>query len=124
VVDELSRRPQRDRRVYRKCGKITDVLKLEKEYPIPIPSGRQILIRVHAIALNRTCIWPSLRRSVLFLLAAFSYKSFTKPLIPGIMKTQGIPEADFSGTIVSGNLQGTGLTVGQEVFGQVPGLQV
>jgi NADPH:quinone reductase-like Zn-dependent oxidoreductase len=107
--------------VYRKRGKITDVLKLENEYPIPVPSGRQILIRVHAVALNR---WPSLHGSVLFLLAAFSYKAFTKPLIPGMMEAPGIPEADFSGIIVGGNLQGTGLTLGQEVFGQVPGLQV
>jgi hypothetical protein len=39
--------------VLRRPGKPRDVLKLEETYPVPIPKDRQLLIRVHAVALNR-----------------------------------------------------------------------
>jgi hypothetical protein len=39
--------------VLRRPGKPRNVLKLEETYPVPIPKDRQLLIRVHAVALNR-----------------------------------------------------------------------
>jgi len=39
--------------VLRRTGKPREVLELEEDYPIPVPRKSQILIRVHATALNR-----------------------------------------------------------------------
>lgn len=39
--------------VLRRTGKPRDVLKLEETYQIPVPKKGQILIKVHAVALNR-----------------------------------------------------------------------
>jgi translation initiation factor 2 gamma subunit (eIF-2gamma) len=36
------------------------------------------------------------------------------------VKKPGIPESDFSGVVAGGNLQGTDLKVGEEVYGIVP----
>jgi len=42
--------------VLRKTGKPRDVLKLEDDYPVPVPTGNQLLIKVYAVALNRKTI--------------------------------------------------------------------
>lgn len=39
--------------VFRKTGQPKDVLKLETDYPVPVPKAKQILVKVHAVALNR-----------------------------------------------------------------------
>jgi len=39
--------------VLRRTGKPRDVLKLEENYELPVPKNSQILIKVHAVALNR-----------------------------------------------------------------------
>jgi hypothetical protein len=39
--------------VLRRTGKPRDVLELEETYQIPVPKNGQILIKVHAVALNR-----------------------------------------------------------------------
>jgi len=92
--------------VFHKHGDPTSVLHLEKDYPVPIPSAQQILVRVHAVALN-----------------PFAYKAIAAPLTPFLFKKPGVPEADFSGVVVAESRE-SGLKIGQEVFGQVPALLV
>lgn len=38
--------------VFRKTGQPKDVLKLETDYPVPVPKAGEILVKVHAVSLN------------------------------------------------------------------------
>lgn len=44
--------------------------------------------------------------------------------IKWIQKKPAVPECDVAGMVVGGNLQGTGVAIGDEVFGLVPGEDV
>lgn len=89
--------------VLRRTGKPRDVLQLEEDYQIPVPKSSQILIKVHAVALN-----PG------------GWKAFSVPPLSFVHKTPAVPEFDFSGVIAGGTLDGTGYVMGQEVFGISP----
>jgi hypothetical protein len=39
--------------VFRQLGQPKDVLKLEKDYPVPVAKDKQVIVKVHAISLNR-----------------------------------------------------------------------
>jgi D-arabinose 1-dehydrogenase-like Zn-dependent alcohol dehydrogenase len=39
--------------VVRKAGQPSDVLKLESDWPLPIPAKDEVLVNVEAVALNR-----------------------------------------------------------------------
>lgn len=39
--------------VFRKVGQPKDVLNLETDSPVPVPKAKEVLVKVHAISLNR-----------------------------------------------------------------------
>jgi len=53
----------------------------------------------------------------LFAHQPVGWKLMGTPPISWMQKTPGIPECDVSGTIVEGNVEGTGFKVGDAVFG-------
>ncbi|KAM0787822.1 hypothetical protein ACM66B_003876 [Microbotryomycetes sp. NB124-2] len=89
--------------VFRKSGKPADVLKLESDYRKPTPSGKKLLIEVHAVALNPVA-WKMMG---------------TVPLC-WIHKKPAVPEADVAGKIVDGDVSGTDLQIGDEIVGFIP----
>lgn len=94
--------------VYRKSGKVQDVLKLESSYPVPKPTPeRSVLVKVHAAALNPVG-WKMIQ------------------VFPGALtKKPAVPESDFSGVIVAGEgLEKSGFKVGEEIWGIVPADEV
>ncbi|TNY19976.1 hypothetical protein DMC30DRAFT_411866 [Rhodotorula diobovata] len=92
--------------VYRTKGKPADVLRREDDYPKPEPSATQVLVRVNAASFNPV-FW----------------KVMGTPPMKYMQTTPAVPEGDFAGTVEGGNLEGTGLKVGDEVFGLVPAQQ-
>lgn len=84
---------------FSKAGSPQDVLKLI-EKPVPTPEGTQILIKVHAAALNPVG-WKGIS---LFPLSYFHAKP-------------AVPESDFAGVVVGGKMEGTEFKLGDEVFG-------
>ncbi|GAA5918188.1 hypothetical protein JCM1841_005293 [Sporobolomyces salmonicolor] len=93
--------------VFHQKGQPASVLKLVEPYPKPEPKGDQVLVKVHAVALNPV-----------------SWKAMTVAPIKWMQKTPAIPESDLSGVIEAGDLYGTDLQVGDAVFGFKPAEQV
>lgn len=89
--------------VFRAGGKPTSVLKLESDYPRPTPGAGQLLIQVKAISLNPV-----------------GWKSMSLFPIRLLQKKPGVPESDFAGIVVGGDLDQSGFKVGDEVFGITP----
>ncbi|GAA6015355.1 hypothetical protein JCM10207_008960 [Rhodosporidiobolus poonsookiae] len=88
--------------VFKKRGDPATVLKLEQDWPEPAPTKGKILIKVHAAALNPV-----------------GWKAMSVPPLSWGQKVPAVPESDFSGIIEDGDLTGTGLSKGDEVFGIV-----
>lgn len=42
--------------VYKKTGLPANVLKLEESYPLPVPKGDEVLIKVKACGMNGWCL--------------------------------------------------------------------
>ncbi|GAA5887334.1 hypothetical protein JCM5296_007102 [Sporobolomyces johnsonii] len=93
--------------VFHQKGQPADVLKLVEPYPKPEPKGDQVLVKVHAVALNPV-----------------SWKAMTVAPIKWMQKTPAIPESDLSGVIEAGDLTASDLHVGDAVFGFKPADQV
>lgn len=89
--------------VFRAGGKPSAVLRLEQDYPRPIPKGKQLIIKVHAAALNPV-----------------GWKSMSTFPLSTLHKKPSVPESDFAGTVAGGALDGTGFSIGDEVFGITP----
>lgn len=89
--------------VFTKSGQPSDILHIRTDWPRPIPTGKQILVKVHAASLNPIG-WQTMTTFPLTLLQK-------KPAVPG---------SDFSGVVEGGDLEGSGFKVGDEVFGIVP----
>ncbi|BGP56222.1 hypothetical protein JCM8202_005775 [Rhodotorula sphaerocarpa] len=90
--------------VIRKKGvSVRDALRLEEDYPAATASPGRILVKVHAVAFNPV-----------------NWKLIETWPINLMQKVPGIPESDVAGTVVDGDLEGTGLKIGDPVFGLVP----
>ncbi|BGP40067.1 hypothetical protein JCM10449v2_004025 [Rhodotorula kratochvilovae] len=89
--------------VFRSKGNPTEVLHLEDDYPQPAPSASQVLIRVKAVALNPV-----------------GWKAISMAPVKYMQRVPAVPEHDFAGVVAGGNLDGTGLKEGDEVFGIAP----
>ncbi|GAA6027124.1 hypothetical protein JCM8097_002410 [Rhodosporidiobolus ruineniae] len=89
--------------VFRTKGEPSAVLKLEQDYPKPTPGKGRILVKVHAASLNPV-----------------GWKAMGMPPVSWLQKVPAVPESDFSGVVEGGDLAGSGLSVGDEVFGLVP----
>lgn len=90
--------------VIRKKGcPVQEALRLESDYPTPTASPGRVLIKVHAVAMNPV-----------------NWKLVETWGLNRMQKVPGVPESDVAGTVVDGDLQGTGLQVGDAVFGLVP----
>lgn len=89
--------------VYRTKGKPADVLRLEPDYPKPVPTSSQVLVRVKAAGLN-----------------PIGYKSMYVAPLKFSQKVPSVPEQDVAGVVEGGDLEGTGLKLGDEVFGLLP----
>ena len=87
---------------YTTSGKPSEVLKLTNDYSLPPVPGFPIVVKVHAAALNPV-----------------GYKVISD--MPSLVtKKPGVPEQDYSGVVAGGDLSGTSLKVGDEVFGTIP----
>ncbi|GJN89375.1 hypothetical protein Rhopal_002355-T1 [Rhodotorula paludigena] len=98
--------------VFRQKGNPSSVLHLESEHPdpstdAPAANKHKVLVKVHAASLN-----------------PIGFKSMGVAPIKWGQKVPAIPECDFSGTVAGGDLSGTGLQVGDAVFGIVPAQSV
>lgn len=80
-------------------GTPTAALQLVSNHPVPTPSGSQLLVKLHAAALNPVG-WKLMG-------------------MPFVHKVPAVPESDFSGVVVAGG-DGTDWKVGDEVFGITP----
>lgn len=89
--------------VYKKTGHPSDVLRLEQDWPKPVPKENEILIEVKAAALN-----------------PIGYKTISVPPFSYLQKKPACPESDFSGIVRGGKLEGTQFKQGDEVFGIRP----
>ncbi|GAA5989458.1 hypothetical protein JCM10908_000483 [Rhodotorula pacifica] len=90
--------------VIRKKGiAVSDALHLESSYPKPTATPGRILIKVHAVAMNPV-----------------NWKLIETWPINMMQKVPGVPESDVAGTVEDGDLDGTGLQVGDAVIGFVP----
>ncbi|GAA5824063.1 hypothetical protein JCM11251_001506 [Rhodosporidiobolus azoricus] len=90
--------------VYKKTGEPKDILQLEQNWPKPEPKSKgQVLVKVHAASLNPV-----------------GWKAMSLIPIKWMQKTPSVPEHDFAGVVEGGELEGTGLKVGDSVFGIVP----
>ena len=87
---------------YKTKGKPSDVLRLEPNWPKPSPTSSQVLVKVAAAGLNPVDVKAMGVAPVKFMAKA--------PAVPGL---------DLSGWVEGGDLRGTGLAVGDEVFGIV-----
>ncbi|GAA5977838.1 hypothetical protein JCM11641_006087 [Rhodosporidiobolus odoratus] len=89
--------------VFKRKGDPAVVLKIEQDWPKPNPSKGQVLVKVRAVSLNPV-----------------GWKAMGMPPISWMQKAPAIPESDISGVVEGGDLSGTGLEVGDAVFGIVP----
>ncbi|SCV74384.1 BQ2448_6816 [Microbotryum intermedium] len=89
--------------VFKKKGAPSEVLRKVENWPKPVPKGKQVLVKIHAVSLN-----------------PIGWKGMGVFPISALQKVPSIPEADLSGTISGGNLEGTGFALGDAVFGQIP----
>ncbi|GAA5851724.1 hypothetical protein JCM9279_004384 [Rhodotorula babjevae] len=90
--------------VFRTKGQPADVLHLEADYPKPAPAAGQVLVRVRACGTN-----------------PIGYKTMSSVPFRYMQTTPAVPEHDFSGVVEGGELDDSGLQLGDEVFGMVPG---
>lgn len=87
---------------YATSGKPEQVLKLVDDYSLPNVPGFPIVIKVKAAALNPV-----------------GYKTMSE--MPSLfVKHPGVPEQDYAGTVAGGDLSGSDLKIGDEVFGTIP----
>lgn len=87
--------------VCRKSGLPTSgFFQLEHDYPIPVPKGDQLLVKVTAVGLNPGGV-----------------KWMCIPPLSWMLKKPGVPEFEFSGEIAGGDVTGSGFALGDEVFG-------
>ena len=87
---------------YKTSGKPSEVLHLIDDYSLPSVQGFPIIVKVHAAALNPV-----------------GYKVMSD--MPSfVTKHPAVPEQDYSGVVAGGDLSGTNLKVGDEVFGTIP----
>ncbi|KAG0659057.1 hypothetical protein C6P46_005353 [Rhodotorula mucilaginosa] len=89
--------------VIRKKADVKDALRLESDYPQPTAKPGRVLVKVHAVALNPV-----------------NWKMIETWPVNLLQKVPGVPESDVAGTVVDGDLEGTGLQIGDAVFGLVP----
>lgn len=89
--------------VIRKKADVKDALRLESDYPQPTAKPGRVLVKVHAVALNPV-----------------NWKMIETWPVNLLQKIPGVPESDVAGTVVDGDLDGTGLQIGDSVFGLVP----
>ncbi|BGP16155.1 hypothetical protein JCM10213_006090 [Rhodosporidiobolus nylandii] len=89
--------------VFRTKGEPASSLKLEQDWSKPVPGKHQVLVKVHAAALNPV-----------------GWKMMSMAPLKYLTKVPAVPESDFSGVVEGGDLEGTGLQVGDAVFGIVP----
>lgn len=89
--------------VIRKKANVNDALRLESDYPQPTAKPGRVLVKVHAVALNPV-----------------NWKMIETWPVNLLQKVPGVPESDVAGTVVDGDLEGTGLSIGDAVFGLVP----
>ncbi|KWU41785.1 NAD(P)-binding protein [Rhodotorula sp. JG-1b] len=89
--------------VIRKKADVKDALRLESDYPRPTAKPGRVLVKVHAVALNPV-----------------NWKMIETWPVNLLQKVPGVPESDVAGTVVDGDLDGTGLQIGDSVFGLVP----
>ncbi|GAA5851721.1 hypothetical protein JCM9279_004383 [Rhodotorula babjevae] len=87
---------------YKTKGKPSDVLRLEPNWPKPSPTSSQVLVRVAVAGVNPVDVKAMGVAPVKFMAKA--------PAVPGL---------DLSGWVEGGDLSGTGLAIGDEVFGIV-----
>ncbi|GAA5885054.1 hypothetical protein JCM16303_006381 [Sporobolomyces ruberrimus] len=86
--------------VIRSKGQPSKILHLDPALPRPTISGDLVLVKVNAVSLN-----------------PIGWKLMSTPPISWLQKVPGVPELDLSGTIVEGDLKGTDLKVGDQVYG-------
>lgn len=89
--------------VIRKKADVKDALRLESDYPRPTAKPGRVLVKVHAVALNPV-----------------NWKMIETWPVNLLQRVPGVPESDVAGTVVDGDLDGTGLQIGDSVFGLVP----
>ncbi|KPV75591.1 uncharacterized protein RHOBADRAFT_44098 [Rhodotorula graminis WP1] len=87
---------------YKTKGKTSDVLRLEPSWPKPTPSSSQVLVKVAAAGVN-----------------PFDGKAMGVAPVKYMAKAPAVPGLDLSGWVEGGDLSGTGLAIGDEVFGFV-----
>lgn len=112
--------------VIRSKGQPSKILHLDPALPRPTISGDLVLVKVNAVSLNvsfSTVLFCTRRRVPDDFLLVFSlakpigWKLMSTPPISWLQKVPGVPELDLSGTIVEGDLKGTDLKVGDQVYG-------
>lgn len=87
---------------YATSGRPEQVLKLVDNCSLPVIAGFPIIVKVKAAALNPV-----------------GYKVMSE--MPSLaVKHPGVPEQDYAGTVAGGDLTGTDLKIGDEVFGTIP----
>ncbi|KAI5475186.1 hypothetical protein MNV49_001839 [Pseudohyphozyma bogoriensis] len=86
--------------VFRTIGEPSAVLKLESDFPKPVPKDNQLLIKVHSAAIN-----------------GLSWKLMKVRPAAWLQTRPAVADLDFSGVVVGGKVDGTELNLGDEVFG-------
>lgn len=85
------------------AGEPSKVLKLEQNWPVPTPKSKEVLVKVKAVSLN-----------------PIGWKAMGVAPISFGQKKPAVPEADIAGIIEGGDLEGTGLSQGDEVIAFIP----
>lgn len=89
--------------VFTKAGLPKDVLSLRTDWPQPVPTKKQVLVKVAACSYNPV-----------------GWKTMSTFPMTWMMKKPAVPEADVSGVVAGGDLVDSGFKIGDEVFGMIP----